>query len=219
MIRKWVILGGMGAAFLGTVFVANASADLRKLVDKARINYFNGREKPSHEAMALYEAGLKAAEEARVLAPTHADVLVWWAANKGAIAELKKNLASLAAIRDIEKTMLIVLSQDPNYGFGAADRVLGVLYHQAPGFVSIGSNNKAEKHLKRAMEIAPDFPGNRLAMAEFLFDQGEKESARKLVMPLVEDPRWREKDFGEFSLEKKDWEKRIVLWKPGGAFQ
>jgi hypothetical protein len=54
---------------------------------------------------------------------------------------------------------------------------LGLLYHQAPGWpISLGNPSKASRHLNEAVRLHPDYPGNRIALAEFLWDTASTHS-------------------------------------------
>lgn len=181
------------------------------LVQKARQSYFLGKSQVA-EPLPRFEEGLAAAEEARELAPNDPAAIIWWAANKGAIADIKRNLAALKTIKEIEGVLLKLKAKAPAFGYAAADRALGVLYHKAPGFISIGSNKKAEKHLREAVALAPEYPGNHLALADFLEATDKPEEAAKIVSALLENAEWRSKDYGDFSPERAGWE--VSLSKP-----
>jgi tetratricopeptide (TPR) repeat protein len=55
---------------------------------------------------------------------------------------------------------------DEHFDYAGPDRFLGQLYFQAPTIASVGDRTKARKHLERAAELAPDYPENRLNLAE-----------------------------------------------------
>lgn len=152
-----------------------------------------------------FEDGLAIATKAREAAPEDPGAILWWTANKGAMAAQKKNLASLGAIRDIEVLLKKLKKLDASYGFGAADRVLGRIYQEAPRFVSIGSSSKAEECLKSAMKIAPEFPGNQIAWAEFLWEEGKKDEAKEIAHRLAKNQKFIAGQFGEFSPDKIRW--------------
>ena len=59
--------------------------------------------------------------------------------------------------------MKVSLRLDPNYDLAGADRALGLLYYEAPGWpLSVGNKNKARQHLQRAVKLAPTYPENQL---------------------------------------------------------
>ena len=57
---------------------------------------------------------------------------------------------------------------DERYDWAGPDRNLGLLYRDAPAIGSVGSRSKARRHLKRAVELAPQYPENRLNLARGL---------------------------------------------------
>jgi tetratricopeptide (TPR) repeat protein len=182
-----------------------------KEAEKARLNFYIGRcalvRSDSEAAIPYFEQGQQNAENALESAPEDVAALFWWGANRGVLADIKRNLSALKAIKDIEDKMILIRSKNPDFAFSGADRVLGKMYHEAPGFISIGSNSKAEECLKRAFEKFPKFPGNIITLAEFYDDQGKSDEAKKLIMPLVASREIQTGDYGPFNVEKWEWEK------------
>jgi tetratricopeptide (TPR) repeat protein len=78
-----------------------------------------------------------------------------------------KTLGALPLVREMEKEWLAALVLDPHFDFAGADRNLGLLYRDTPGFpLSIGSRVKAEQHLQHAVELNPEYPENHLNLIE-----------------------------------------------------
>jgi hypothetical protein len=78
-----------------------------------------------------------------------------------------KTLGALPLVKEIEKEWLAALALDPHFDFAGADRNLGLLYRDTPGFpVSIGSKSKAEQHLEHAVELNSEYPENHLNLIE-----------------------------------------------------
>jgi hypothetical protein len=91
-------------------------------------------------------------------------------------------MASLRYIEPMRKAVQIVLEQNEKFFFAGPHRMLGRLYHQAPGWpISIGSKAKAAEHLERSVSLAPTFLNNRLFLAEFYLDVGKKPQAREQI--------------------------------------
>lgn len=89
-----------------------------------------------------------------------------------------KSLGALKIVREMETLFQLVLSLDARFDFAGADRNLGLLYRDCPGWpTSIGNRKKAVEHLQHAVELAPDYPENPLNLAESHFDWGEKKKA------------------------------------------
>lgn len=78
-----------------------------------------------------------------------------------------KTLGALPLVKEIEKEWLASLALDPHFDFAGADRNLGLLYRDTPGFpLSIGSKTKAEQSLAHALELSPEYPENYLNLIE-----------------------------------------------------
>jgi hypothetical protein len=108
------------------------------------------------------------------------------ALNLGHLARTK-SLGALKLVEEMEKELKITLSLDEKFDHAGADRTLGCLYRDTPGWpVSVGSKTKAHLHLQRAVEFAPDYPGNRLALAEAQMKWGEKKALVANVTALRE---------------------------------
>jgi tetratricopeptide (TPR) repeat protein len=182
-----------------------------KEAEKARLNFYIGRcafaQNESEGSIPYFERGQESAEKALESEPEDVSALFWWGANRGVLADIKRNLSALKAIKDIEDKLIVIRSKNPDFAFSGADRVLGKIYHKAPGFISIGSTSKAEECLKRAFEKFPKFPGNVITLAEFYEDEGKTEEAKKLILPLLASHQIQNGDYGSFNVEKWEWEK------------
>ena len=89
-------------------------------------------------------------------------------------------MQSLTLITPIKEAAEKVIELDESYFYGGAWRVLGRLYHKAPGFpFSIGSTKKAVECLEKAVEIGPKFFLNRLFLAEAYISNRDKAKARE----------------------------------------
>jgi hypothetical protein len=116
---------------------------------------------------------------------------------------------------------LLELKKDhPDYGYGAADRLLGALYAAAPAFISIGSKRKAEACLQEALRCFPNFPGNQIAWAKFLSGRGQDRDAAQIATQLAKHrenpPEYWHGPFGDFDLERPFWEADLAAILPTG---
>lgn len=89
------------------------------------------------------------------------------AAAEGRRAQIKGIFSSLASRPKIEAYIGRAYQLDPTYLAGAADRFYGVYYAVLPSFLG-GSLKKSEAHFQRALEIAPDYLGTKVLMAQEL---------------------------------------------------
>ncbi|MGH7970857.1 MAG: tetratricopeptide repeat protein, partial [Limisphaerales bacterium] len=95
--------------------------------------------------------------------------------------------------------------------YAGPDRSLGLLYRDAPSFISIGNRSKAREHLRRAVALAPEYPENHLDLIESYLKWEDRTRARKELAALEETlPKAREKFKGpEWAPSWTDWETRL----------
>jgi hypothetical protein len=106
------------------------------------------------------------------------------AMNMGQLAR-SESLGALKLVRQMESEFLITEGLDSNADFAGADRGLGLLYRDAPGWpLSIGNRTRARKFLETAVIIAPDYPENILNLAESELIWDEKAEVRKELAAL-----------------------------------
>jgi hypothetical protein len=118
--------------------------------------------------------------------PSLAEVRYFLAMNLGQLARTR-TLGALKLVREMEQEFKAAIAIDPAVDFSGPDRNLGKLYHFAPGWpTSLGNDKKARLHLEAAVKRDPDYPGNRLAMVEFLLDRREVAAAKKELATLDE---------------------------------
>ncbi|HBF12086.1 MAG TPA: hypothetical protein DDW49_01640 [Deltaproteobacteria bacterium] len=85
-----------------------------------------------------------------------------------------------------------VLELDPRYEKGGAHRILGNIYLKVPSF-SLKKEpitkdvDKAHTHAQKALEVNSKEKGNKLLIAEVLFEQENYDEARNYLEPLVQE--------------------------------
>jgi tetratricopeptide (TPR) repeat protein len=161
--------------------------------------------KAERESIAIL--GVAACRQAVSLDPASAPAHYYLGLNLGQLARVHL-LKGLGIVAEMERVFLTARKLDPLFDYAGSDRALGRLYHQAPGWpISLGSQAKASRHLNEAVRLRPDYPGNRLALAEFLW---ETRQARQFaqewerIQELI--PRVQEEFDGP------DWELSWVEW-------
>ena len=126
------------------------------------------------ERAMLAMAAINPLRELLARHPKTAAAHYYLAMNLGQLARTK-TLGALKLVDEMEIEFKAALALDPHLDHAGPDRNLGQLYFQAPGWpASVGSHSKARKHLERAAELAPDFPENRLSLAEAYLKWREK---------------------------------------------
>ena len=134
------------------------------------------------EMERIINEGIAACRASVALDSTSAAGHYYLAVTVGKLADLKRNLAAYGMVKEVEREFHKAQELDERFCYAGPDRCLGELYLKAPGWpVSVGSRSKARKHLERAAELAPDFPENRLLLAEaYLKWRDKKPLAREL---------------------------------------
>lgn len=161
---------------------------------------------------SLAQEGIVAAKFVTEAAPQEAAGFFFIAMNKGQLARTK-SLGALSLVKEMEQALHRASKLDAQFDHAAADRSLGMLYMDAPGWpTSIGSKSKARKHLERAVELVPDYPTNYLTLMEALLRWEDTEGLHnamakyRRLLPAAKEkysgPKWQQ--------SWKDWELR---WK------
>jgi hypothetical protein len=114
----------------------------------------------------LAEHGIAVCGRALAANPDSPEVAYYYALNQGQSARTKL-LGALSLVRQMENNLLNVAQAKPLFDFAGADRCLGLLYRDAPGWpISVGSNKKAKSHLLTSFALVPDHPENILVLLE-----------------------------------------------------
>lgn len=122
---------------------------------------------------AIADQGVQACRSAVAIdssAPAH----YYLALNLGRVAETR-GLSALDLLREMAKELETARGIDPSFDHAGADRSLGLLYRDAPGWpVSLGNWTKARQYLEGAVQLDGDYPENRIALAELYAEIHEK---------------------------------------------
>lgn len=156
----------------------------------SEINYWLGEyADDAEDKIFFFNEGVECGKEGVAIDENSIEANFWLAVNYGAYGQEKGIMQSLSLIKPIKETAEKVLDSDETYFYGGPHRVLGRLYHKAPGFpISIGSMKNAVKHLEKAVEIGPKFFLNRLFLAEAYISNRDKDKAREQLNFIIETP-------------------------------
>lgn len=100
------------------------------------------------------------------------------AANLGELARTEL-FGALKIVKEMAREFKTADDLDEHLDYAGPARSLGLLYRDAPGWpASIGSRRKARFWLERAVKLAPDFPENRLDLAESYLEWKELNRAQ-----------------------------------------
>ena len=176
---RWTASGAMDGEAAPSVYSTKKAYDAAKAHYQTNVND-NATEKqfaiacfdwadesPNDSVRADVAAeGIRACRHWLQRAPKEAAAHYYLGMNLGQMARTK-SLGALPLVREMEKEWLAALALDPHVDFAGADRNLGLLYRDTPGFpLSIGSRSKAEQHLEQAVKLNPEYPENHLNLIE-----------------------------------------------------
>ena len=180
---------------------------------------WNELAKDLHQQEGIAKEGIAACRQAVALTPKAAPAHYYLGLTIGQFADTKRNMAALKMVKEMEHEFNATRELDEHFDYGGADRNLGLLYHQAPTIISIGSRSKARQHLQRAIELAPEFPENRLNLIETLLEWGDHDDARRELKALEKIwPEAQTKLTGEnWEAGWPDWQKRLDAAKKKSA--
>jgi len=103
------------------------------------------------------------------------------ALNLGQLARTRR-LGALKLVEDMEKALKNAIETDPRFDYAGSHRSLGLLYRDAPGWpMSIGSRSKAQQHLLKAVQLAPEYPDNHISLIESFIEWADFKPARNAV--------------------------------------
>lgn len=143
---------------------------------------------------------------------TNAAAHYYLAMNLGQVAQTKL-VGALKLVNEMEREWGLAGSFDQKFDYAGADRNLGVLYLEAPGWpVSIGSRSKAKQHLQRAVELAPNYPENHLTLMDAYLKWSDRKKLEREMKTFEELLPKAKKEFAGAEWESywADWDAR---WK------
>lgn len=156
----------------------------------AEINYWLGEyAEDAGDKIAFFNEGVECGEAAIGIDENSLEGNFWLAVNYGSFGQEKGIMQSLALIQPMKERAERAAEIDARYFYGGPYRVLGRLYHKAPGFpFSIGSTKKAIEYLEKAVETGPKFFLNRIFLAEAYISNREKAKAREQLEWILDAP-------------------------------
>jgi tetratricopeptide (TPR) repeat protein len=153
----------------------------------SRARYWLGGHVTRDERRRHYETGIAVARRAVLMESERPEGHFWMAANMGGLAESSGRLTGLRYRGDIKAHLEIVLSVDPGYQQGSADRALGRWYMKVPGLFG-GSDERAVEHLRSSLEYDPDSTASHFFLAETFVEMDRIEDARTALQRVLDAP-------------------------------
>jgi tetratricopeptide (TPR) repeat protein len=134
---------------------------------------------PAHREDAAGRA-VDAARWCAQAAPADAACDYWLGAALGVQARERRTTA-LDALPRIEAAFRRAAERDPLLDQAGPHRALALLYLRAPGWpTGPGDPDRGLEEARKAVELRPDHPPNRLALAEALLAAGDKKEAMEV---------------------------------------
>lgn len=186
----------VSAARAADVWARRSTTDFGAAWKLARACYWLGAHLPEQNRRDTLERGVRAGEHAIRLANERPEGHFWLAANMGRLAESFGILQGLKYRGRIKDELERVLKTDPAWEGGSADAALGQWYATVPRLFG-GSRQKAEQHLRRALDHDANNTSALSFLGEMLVADGRTDEARVLLRRAVaapSDPEWDPED-------------------------
>ncbi|CAM3700746.1 hypothetical protein VA7868_00257 [Vibrio aerogenes CECT 7868] len=165
------------ASFVCTLPAQAASDHLLSSIQKkwAECQY---QSKDEDNQVYCLENLVKMSEKALSQQPDRPDLKVWLAISKSSLAGADGGVSALSLVKSAKVLLEEVIEQAPETLDGSAYTSLGSLYYKVPGWpIGFGSDKKAEKMLKKALEMNPDGIDPNYFYGDFLAEDGRKKQA------------------------------------------
>ncbi|MDT8367780.1 MAG: tetratricopeptide repeat protein [Longimicrobiales bacterium] len=144
-------------------------------------NHLDGGEEAAYADSAILFANTAIRADSTRAAPYY-----WRSIASGIVARHNQLSLGRDAMHRIRADATRAIEIDPAIEHAGPHRVLGALYLRAPGPPSgLGSVARAVRELEAAIRLAPDYPENRLLLAEAYLRQERLEEARELLRPIL----------------------------------
>jgi len=163
------------------------------------------------ERATLAEQGITPCREQLARGVRIAPVHYYLAMNLGQLARTK-TLGALKIVDEMEREFKMARALDEQLDYAGPDRCLGRLYLEAPRIGSIGSRTKARQHLQKAVELSPEYPENRINIAEAFIMWTDHHLAKRELKVLDEIwPKARAELTGpDWEVSWLDWDARLL---------
>jgi hypothetical protein len=135
------------------------------------------------ERAAWAQQGIDACQKALASGSNSAAAHYYLGLNMGELARTE-TFGALSLVKQMQREFTAARALDEHLDYAGPDRCLGLLYRDAPSWGSIGSRSKAREHLQRAVQLAPNYPENRLNLLEAEMKWGDRDSARRELQSL-----------------------------------
>lgn len=155
----------------------------------SEIYYWTGEVSEPDDKLFNFEQGVNYGKKGVAADEDSLEANFWLAVNYGNYGTEKGIMKSLELIKPIKVHTEKVLEIDESYFYGGPWRVLGRLYHKAPGFpFSIGDTKKGIECLEKALGFGPAFYLNHIFIAEAYQSASNKQKAKEHLEWIIDAP-------------------------------
>lgn len=153
----------------------------------SEIYYWSGEYADAEDKLFYYDKGVDYGEQGVEVNEDSLEANFWLAVNWGSYGHAKGIMKSLSLITPIKEKAEHVIEIDESYFYGGAWRILGRLYHKAPGFpISIGNNKKSLECFEKALALGPKFYLNHLFLAELYISERKYDKAKEHLEWIID---------------------------------
>lgn len=158
--------------------------DPQALGEASRHSYLTGKSASTkQERLKLAQAGIQYSDKCLKIAPEESSCLYYNVLSRGLFLQ-NHVLNYQKALKLMVQNCKILIRTNPAYENAGCYRVLGDIYAKAPAFSFRDENiiqdlDKSVEYLRKAVELAPNYPLNHLLLARSLLSIDEKEQARE----------------------------------------
>lgn len=136
--------------------------------------------------------------------PNTPELLFWQATIIASRAEHQNGIEALTAIHKAQELLLKTIAIKPETMDGSAFVTLGTLYYLAPGWpIAFGDDNKAEKYLKKGLQINPNGIESNYYYGHFLLTQDRPQKALEHFNIALKGPVRKEQVFADTQLKEE----------------
>ncbi len=155
----------------------------------SEIYYWTGEFADADDKLFNFEQGVEWGEKGVEVNKDSLEANFWLAVNYGSFGNEKGIMKSLSLIQPIRDCVERVMKIDEGYFYGGPWRILGRLYHKAPGFpFSVGDTKKSLECFEKALELGPKFYLNHIFVAELYQSLRNKDKAREHLEWVINAP-------------------------------
>ena len=157
------------------LFANSITSEINIIESQWATIYYN---KNGSEQKTAYPALIKKTQSLSKRHPESSELLIWQAIIISTNAAFETPFTALESINNAKSLLELAIQKNHTALDGAAYVALGTLYYMTPGWpISFGNQGKAEKLLKKALEINPEGIDPNYFYADYLLSKDKVDEA------------------------------------------